>query len=278
MTVIGRRVQGPLAPHPGTGSMKVPCGRCAGCRVNRAEDWTCRLTWESDEWSVSSFVTLTYSDEQLPSDQSLDRRVLQLFFKRLRKSGLSFRYFACGEYGERFGRPHFHVIFFGLGKQHEQLLQDSWSLGLVDVRPFRRERARYCAQYMLKEVDPAISLVGRAKPFALMSKGLGLAYCMRNSQKILDGLRPLTVGGKPVATPRYFRKKLDAQDTFLAEQHQVDVVLNHGTRVGGFVALNDEEAYMKRLPILASIEASRVEAAKSFIAFKSLRGVDDGKL
>lgn len=82
-------------------------------------------------YDQNCFVTLTYNNENLPADGSLDKSHLQKFFKRLRKK-TRFRYFACGEYGEvcrtcgkssplckcaRFiksiGRPHYHVCIFG---------------------------------------------------------------------------------------------------------------------------------------------------------------------
>ena len=44
------------------------------------------------------FVTLTYNDDNLPPDLSLDKRAFQLFMKRLRKRvKVPIRFFACGE-------------------------------------------------------------------------------------------------------------------------------------------------------------------------------------
>ena len=63
---------------------------------------------EASRYSSNCFVTLTYDEDHLPLDRSVSRREVQLFMKRLRKaiSPLRVRFFACGEYGERFGRPH----------------------------------------------------------------------------------------------------------------------------------------------------------------------------
>ena len=78
----------------------VPCGRCMPCRINKTQAWVLRLEFEKSNCEKSAFVTLTYDDEHLPKDCSLNKRDVQLFFKRMRKAGLQFRYYCVGEYGE----------------------------------------------------------------------------------------------------------------------------------------------------------------------------------
>ena len=92
--------------------LDVPCGHCLACRIARTREWTVRLLHESEFWEDTIFVTLTYDDEHLPSDRSLVPRDLTLFFKRLRKDlgDRKIKYYACGEYGDTFGRPHYHAI------------------------------------------------------------------------------------------------------------------------------------------------------------------------
>lgn len=96
--------------------MSVPCGKCIGCRLERSRKWAMRCVYEAKNHKENCFLTLTYSPENLPEGGTLVKRDLQLFFKRLRKAfpGVKIRYFACGEYGEQFARPHYHVILFGL--------------------------------------------------------------------------------------------------------------------------------------------------------------------
>ena len=91
----------------------VPCGQCIGCRLERSRQWAIRCYHEASMYERNSFVTLTYDDESLPLGGTLVFRDFQLFMKRLRKQyGAGIRFYACGEYGEKFGRPHYHVCLF----------------------------------------------------------------------------------------------------------------------------------------------------------------------
>lgn len=70
---------------------------------------------ESQSHDFSCFVTLTYDDEHMPYGGDLHYRHFQLFLKKLRKRlGRPVRYFMCGEYGDRLGRPHYHAILIGV--------------------------------------------------------------------------------------------------------------------------------------------------------------------
>lgn len=75
---------------------------------------THRIILEMSQYSDNAFLTLTYSEEQLPKGGSLEPRHLQLFFKKLRKvvEPSRIRFFAVGEYGTRTQRPHYHCALF----------------------------------------------------------------------------------------------------------------------------------------------------------------------
>ena len=82
----------------------VPCGRCIGCRIDKARDWSVRIMCESYMSTSSWFLTLTYDNEHMNS-LSLVKSDLQDFITRLRYEvrkydpNVRLRYFACGEYG-----------------------------------------------------------------------------------------------------------------------------------------------------------------------------------
>lgn len=84
---------------------KLPCGQCIGCRLERSRQWAMRCVDEASLYSDNSFVTLTYDNQNLPSDGGLRVVDFQLFMKRLRQDvwershRRGVRFFHCGEYG-----------------------------------------------------------------------------------------------------------------------------------------------------------------------------------
>ena len=57
------------------------------------------------------FLTLTYSDEFLPDDECVHKEHLKKFLVDLKKI-IPVRYIACGEYGGKTGRAHYHAIIW----------------------------------------------------------------------------------------------------------------------------------------------------------------------
>jgi len=148
--------------------VSLPCGQCVGCRLERSRQWAVRCVHESQLHKENCFITLTYAPEHLPQNSSLDYRDFQLFMKRLRKrfTGKSIRFYMCGEYGENFGRPHFHACIFGhnfddlkLWKTQNDVplfrsktLEELWPFGHSSVGTVTFESAAYVARYIMKKV------------------------------------------------------------------------------------------------------------------------------
>lgn len=114
------------------------------------------------------FLTLTYRDDDLPENDSLDLRDWQLFMKRLRKrSGAKIRFFHCGEYGETTHRPHYHAILFNYDFSDRKFLKQTeigfaidtsadldeiWQKGDCYIGSVTFESAAYCARYVMKKL------------------------------------------------------------------------------------------------------------------------------
>lgn len=187
----------PTKGHPST-EMKIPCGQCIGCRLERSRQWAVRCVHEAKFHAHNSFITLTYNDAHLPSDGSLQPRHFQLFLKRLRKrldyeSDIKIRFFHCGEYGSEFARPHYHAIIFGYDfpdkvlwsvrsgvKLYRSLmLEELWTYGFSTVGAVTFESAAYVARYVLKKVtgDAADAHYhGRKPEYVTMSRKPGIAH------------------------------------------------------------------------------------------------------
>lgn len=204
---------------------EVPCGWCVNCRISKAREWATRVVHEASGWCCSCFITLTYRDEDLPANGSLDFEEFQRFWKRLRKRVGSLKYYACGEYGERTGRPHYHAIVFGLrpcGCRADQgmnekccdedrnLVLKAWGHGGVDrLGTVTMDSARYVADYVGKVLtgDMAVWYGCRQRPFHVMSKGLGGTFVALNEGQLREQ-EGVTVRGAQVGLPRYYANKL----------------------------------------------------------------------
>lgn len=172
----------------------LPCGKCFNCQKARALDLTVRAVAESRCYDYSSFVTLTVSDELLPSvfPHGLCHRPWQLFAKRLRKHIGRFRFLMCGEYGKTTERPHYHAVVFGHKFVDTSLnddgtwcpsvvLRDAWSYGQVQVSPVNSSRVAYVAGYTLKDFTLGRDAHywdsrGLGRPYVKWSTGPGLGY------------------------------------------------------------------------------------------------------
>ena len=197
--------------------MEVPCGKCMVCKEMIAKEWSTRLLHEYKSHSKACFITLTYSEESLPEDESISKEELQKFFKRLRKnSGMEIKYFACGEYGEKYGRPHYHAILFGIGLKHDDkvIIEKSWKFGSVNYGHVTIASMKYVTGYILKGGKIENS---KEKPFRLMSKGLGKEFALNNKEYLMKDLS-LTVNGYRQTLPRYYTKVLDIPEEIKIEK------------------------------------------------------------
>lgn len=146
--------------------VELPCGQCVGCRLERSRQWAVRCVHEASLYEDNCFITLTYDDEHVPEMCSLRVGDFQKFMKRLRKRVGRVRFFHCGEYGEQFGRPHYHACLFGYDFSDRELwsvrqgvrlytsaiLSELWPFGFSSVGDVTFESAAYVARYIMKKV------------------------------------------------------------------------------------------------------------------------------
>ncbi|WNK14466.1 MAG: replication initiator protein [Microvirus sp.] len=148
--------------------LSIPCGQCIGCRLERSRTWAVRMTHEKSLHRNNCFITLTYSNENLPNGANLKVEDFQKFMKRLRKKFYpeKIRFFHCGEYGENLYRPHYHAILFGIDftdKYHwttineqkyyrSQTLETLWPQGQSMIGDVTWQSAAYVARYITKKV------------------------------------------------------------------------------------------------------------------------------
>lgn len=234
--------------------LKVPCGVCIGCRLERGRQWAVRCMHEAQLHDENCFITLTYNDDHLPDGNELDYRDFQLFMKRLRKKfkGKKIRFFMCGEYGEQFRRPHFHACLFGINfndRVHfkrtkagseiytSRILDSLWcdrfgnSMGYATIGDVNFDSAGYVARYVMKKGyghdDSDYNYINletgevtkQTKEFTRMSlkDGIGTGFY----KKYKSDMFPhdiCVVNGVAQKPPKFYFKKLKTDDPLLYEQ------------------------------------------------------------
>ena len=216
----------PILVKTRTGFVNAPCGRCLSCCLAKQSslNFLCQKELQKiyKQGLGASFVTLTYSDANVPyvsADKpymTLQKTDLQKFLKRLRdyvhRSDLpNIKFLACGEYGDSFGRPHYHLVLFGLSDYlSNKFCKSAWKLGLFQVGSLSAGGLRYVLKYMTKsradrEIEQFYSSVGVQKPFIQHSQALGRDWIFTHAQEIADNGFVFVSRGNKRLYPKYVR-------------------------------------------------------------------------
>lgn len=213
--------------------MVVPCGRCEACIQRKRADWTIRLLTSEKICSNAYFITLTYSDKNLPFDvdgiieRGLDpcrsqpvvlKSDLQDLFKRYRKKvgKTDLQYYAVGEYGTHTLRPHYHLIVFNVDLER---FLEAWTkgqdpIGRVHVGKVTKQSVNYVTSYVVNKYK--YDKRKKYPPFSLMSKGIGKQFVTDEMKKYFKSKFTsviTTEGGEKYALPRYLRDKIYCCET-----------------------------------------------------------------
>lgn len=254
--------------QPHNVQMTVPCGRCIGCREAYSKMWAIRCVHEIQMHEQSCFLTLTYST--MPKNGSLIKDHLKNFLKHYRKwlsrkyPGTKIRYFACGEYGEKLSRPHFHLLIFGHDFHDKEFLtsilttspslKKLWKHGFHSIGEANFQTAAYIARYVVKKVSGSaadkhyqnIDLdTGEITPilgeYSTMSNRPGIGYDWY--QKYKTDVYPsdeIIHEGHHYPVPRYYDKLCERDNPKLFEQVKK-------ARTAKFEQLDPKEFHFKRL-------------------------------
>lgn len=199
----------------------VPCGRCPKCKIRKVNDWVFRLQQEERTSISSCFLTLTYNTDSVPISpngfMTLDKSDYQKFMKRLRKNhdGPPIKYYACGEYGSKTLRPHYHAILFNC--DNPSSIEAAWTLhgepiGNIHCGTVSTDSIAYTLKYISKPGRiPLHRRDDRTKEFSLMSKNLGKNY-LSDAIKTYHRNHPYDLrvqkGEHKIAMPKYYRQKI----------------------------------------------------------------------
>lgn len=215
--------------------VQLPCGQCIGCRLERSRQWAIRCIHEASLYDDNCFITLTYSPKYLPPDSSLQLEDFQKFMKRLRRAvePREIRFFHCGEYGDRFKRPHYHACIFNYDFPDKELIQqrddgnyyksnmleEIWGKGHAILGAVTFESAAYVARYITKKItgqqallhyndvnlETGEILAERSAEYVTMSRrpGIGKGWLEKYQDNTYANDR-VVINGKAVKPPKYY--------------------------------------------------------------------------
>lgn len=233
--------------------IKLPCGRCIGCRLDYSRMWSIRSMHEARMHNDNCFVTLTFNNEHLPDDRSVHKSYIQSWLKRFRyKFGENIRYLLCGEYGSKRFRPHYHILFFGFRPDdlyvwnvrrgqiyyRSPILESVWHEphrddcnGFIVVGDVNFESSAYVSRYITKKVfgaDVPKAYQGREPEFQLVSRMPGLGYDFLNKyySDIFNVGYVLMENGKgdkfKAPIPRYYVDKMKEINEDVYNRYKLD--------------------------------------------------------
>lgn len=262
------------------GLLEFPCNKCIGCRVDRSRAWAVRCLHESQMHDQNCFLTLTYDDEQLPADYSVDLAHYQKFLKRLRESvPQQIRFFGCAEYGDKGDRPHYHFLIFNyrptdlvlhsrknnIPLYTSKKISKLWQYGFSTVGELTYQTAAYCARYVIKKiggdraadhyqrVHPLTGKLVQVKPeFSTSSRrpGLGATWLEKYKSDIFPS-DFVVVDGKKHPVPKFYTRQLMEEEQRAVKRRRVASAKSR-----------KEDSTNSRLRVREEVMSSRISTLK----------------
>lgn len=185
---------------------KVPCGQCMQCRIKKQQEIIFLCSKELQEvykkGQGASFITLTYNEINIPTNkngkQTLRKTDLQKFIKRIRrmqdyhKDPQKWKYIACGEYGDQYARPHYHIAIIGLSQEFAKMYtKKQWKYGLIQVGTLSAGGLRYILKYCTKNkpttyIKALYNSIETEPPFLIHSQNLAKKWLDKETENIAE--------------------------------------------------------------------------------------------
>lgn len=223
----------------------IPCGKCDLCLIENRYSKALRIMLEAESYPDSVFfITLTYDNEHIENNELNHSHWVQ-FMKDFRAKFCQAKYcnirdrgtlrhgkeysktfnrikqVVAGEYGDSFGRRHFHGILFGhkfndlvdTGRVSSKgfpvytspSLQSVWKKGMVQVDVVTFDLALYVAAYITdKALDEEQETPdGYKKQYGRFGKGIGLRWISKYWRDVLSVGKVMLLN-RDFPVPRYF--------------------------------------------------------------------------
>lgn len=159
-----------LTPNNLPDGTQVACRRCKLCLANRVNDLVGRCLAEQAISDAAFSVTLTYAGDTVQTVVHCLKDIQNLV-KRMRKAGMKVRYICAGEFGEKFGRVHWHFVGFWRGSDLPEVPLERrfdwgfWPHGYSYFQKPDYKGFAYAMKYALKDAGP-----GSVRPLVMSKK------------------------------------------------------------------------------------------------------------
>lgn len=146
----------------------------------------------------------------------------------------------AGEYGDQFGRPHYHALLFGLNFADKKLwklikghqyyrsatLEKLWPMGFTSITSVNYQTASYVARYVMKKITGQKadawykkSIPGKEHPCSVIPEYNTMSLRPAIGAKWFAKYHPdvfpsdnIIINGRKVRTPRFYLKLLESMD------------------------------------------------------------------
>lgn len=207
--------------------------------------WAIRCMHEAQSNEHNCVVTLTYAPKHLPENRSLVLEHPVEFMKRLRSRvdyerreiygpWKPIKTYGCAEYGEKFGRPHYHIILFNHafkdakpygstpGYYTSDTLEELWGHGDLEgtghystqVMDLTFDSAAYVARYVMKKLTgKRAHEYGERLPersVCVSKKGIAKQWYYQNKSKIFSN-DLLYINGVKIKPIPYYNLKFELE-------------------------------------------------------------------
>lgn len=151
---------------------------------------------EYEKGNFSTFATLTYNDNFVPvtdkgnltvRKSDIDSFIYNFNYNSTRLEKRKYKQYLVSEYGDTFGRPHYHSIIMGLDPCKRNLISASWLRGHVMALPVLSGAIRYVLKYMDKQIfgEQAKEVFQeREIPFSKKSHGIGKDWIIEHLDEL----------------------------------------------------------------------------------------------
>lgn len=239
----------------------IPCGKCIGCRLEYSRQWANRGYLEAKSHENNWFATITYDQTHLPMMEEIEdedgftytntgewngtlapadltqfiKNVRQIMKRDHNQDGI--RFMACGEYGSKGERPHYHIIFFNLDLPIETffepkiinkevyyrntIIERAWTKGISNISEASWNNIAYTARYITKKINGDGSSqhyaeLGQKKEFFRVSRmpGIGEKYFRDHWEEIYkrdEIIIKNKQGSISTQPPKYYDKLLEKE-------------------------------------------------------------------